>query len=43
MKTSKKLIYSLILAVITLAFLFFLEANKAKYGMAYTVLTKVLF
>jgi branched-chain amino acid transport system permease protein len=40
MKTSKKLIYSLILAVITLAFLFFLEANKAKYGMAYTVLTK---
>ncbi|MBM7686571.1 branched-chain amino acid ABC transporter permease [Defluviitalea raffinosedens] len=40
MKTSKKVIYSLILAVITLAFLFLLESNKAKYGMAYTVLTK---
>ena len=40
MKTSKKLIYSLILAVVVLALLFFLEANKAKYGMAYTVLTK---
>lgn len=40
MKTSKKLIYSIILAVLLLAFLFFLEANKAQYGMAYTVLTK---
>lgn len=40
MKTSKNLIYSLILAVVTLALLFFLEVNKAKYGMAYTVLTK---
>lgn len=40
MKNSKKITYSIILAAIILAFLFFLEANKANYGMAYTVLTK---
>jgi branched-chain amino acid transport system permease protein len=40
MKTSKKLIYSSILAVLILALLFFLDANKAQYGMAYTVLQK---
>ena len=40
MKNSKKVTYSIILAAIILAFLFFLEANKANYGMAYTVLTK---
>lgn len=40
MKKSNKIIYSFILAVLLLAFLFFLEANKAKYGMAYIVLTK---
>jgi branched-chain amino acid transport system permease protein len=40
MKTSKKLIYTAILAVLILALLFFLDANKAQYGMAYTVLQK---
>lgn len=40
MKTSKKLIYSLILTVLFSALLFFLEANKAQFGMAYTVLQK---
>lgn len=40
MKKSKNLIYSAILGLILLAFLFFLEANKFKYGMAYTVLQK---
>ncbi|MBU5330959.1 branched-chain amino acid ABC transporter permease [Anaerocolumna aminovalerica] len=40
MKNSKKITYSIILAVIILAFLFFLETNKANYGMAYTVLMK---
>jgi len=40
MKTSKKLIYTSILAVLILALLFFLNANKTQYGMAYTVLQK---
>lgn len=40
MKTSKKVIYSIILTILVLALLFFLEANKAKYGMAYTVIQK---
>lgn len=40
MKNSKKITYSIILAAIILAFLFILEANKASYGMAYTVLMK---
>jgi branched-chain amino acid transport system permease protein len=40
MKNSKKITYSIMLAAIILAFLFFLEVNKANYGMAYTVLTK---
>ncbi|MGB4657903.1 MAG: branched-chain amino acid ABC transporter permease [Mobilitalea sp.] len=40
MKTSKKMILSLSLAALILAFLFFLEGNKAQYGMAYTVLQK---
>jgi branched-chain amino acid transport system permease protein len=40
MKTSKKIIYSSILAVLVLALLFFFDANKTQYGMAYTVLQK---
>lgn len=40
MKTSKKMLYSSILAVLVLALLFFLDANKARFGMAYTVLQK---
>jgi branched-chain amino acid transport system permease protein len=40
MKTSKKIIYTSILAVLILALLFFLNANKTQYGMAYTVLQK---
>lgn len=40
MKKSKNLLYSAILGLIILAFLFFLEANKFKFGMAYTVLEK---
>ena len=40
MKKSKKLIFSLILIVLVLAFLFFLQENKNQYGMAYTVLQK---
>lgn len=40
MKTSKKVIYSSILAVLVLILLFFLDKNKYQYGMAYTVLQK---
>ncbi|MDF2486767.1 MAG: ABC-type transporter, integral rane subunit [Herbinix sp.] len=40
MKTSKKLTFSLVLTILLLALLFFLDANKAQYGMAYTVLQK---
>ncbi len=40
MKKSKKIIYTAILGVLVLALLFFLEANKHQYGMAYTVLQK---
>lgn len=40
MKKSKSLIYSVLLLIIVLALLFFLEANKFQYGMAYTVLQK---
>ncbi|NLK26727.1 MAG: branched-chain amino acid ABC transporter permease [Clostridiales bacterium] len=40
MKTSKKIIYTIILSVLVLAFLFFLDVNKNQYGMAYTVLQK---
>jgi branched-chain amino acid transport system permease protein len=42
MKKSKKLIFSAILTVLVLVLLYFLEANKFKYGMAYTVLQKGL-
>lgn len=40
MKKSKKLIYSLILAVLLIVFLLFMESNKYQFGMAYTVLQK---
>lgn len=40
MKKSRSLIYSAILGIMILALLFFLEANKYTYGMAYTVLQK---
>lgn len=40
MKTSKKITYSSILAVLVIALLFFLDTNKAQYGMAFTVLQK---
>jgi branched-chain amino acid transport system permease protein len=40
MKKSKKIIYSSILAVFILALLLVLDANKTRYGMAYTVLQK---
>ncbi|MDF2540536.1 MAG: ABC-type transporter, integral rane subunit [Herbinix sp.] len=40
MKTSKKMIYSSILIILVLILLFFLEANKTRFGMAYTVLQK---
>jgi branched-chain amino acid transport system permease protein len=40
MKKSTKLICSSILAVLVIVLLFFLDANKFQYGMAYTVLQK---
>ncbi|MDK2808109.1 MAG: branched-chain amino acid transport system permease protein [Clostridiales bacterium] len=40
MKRSKQLLLSAISLAIILVFLMFLEANKFKYGMAYTVLEK---
>lgn len=40
MKTSRKTIYSILLALLILALFMFLDANKARYGMAYTVLQK---
>lgn len=40
MKKSNKLICSVILAMLILALLFFLETNKSRYGMAYTVIQK---
>ncbi len=40
MKKSKNLIYSAIFGIIILLLLFFLEANKFEYGMAYTILQK---
>lgn len=40
MKKSNKLICSIILALLAFILLFFLEANKSKYGMAYTVIQK---
>lgn len=40
MKTSRKIIYSIILAILILVLFMFLDANKARYGMAYTVIQK---
>lgn len=40
MKKSSKLIASVLLALLILALFMFLDANKARYGMAYTVLQK---
>lgn len=40
MKTSRKVIYSFLLAILILALFMFLDANKARYGMAYTVIQK---
>lgn len=40
MKKSKKIIYSSILFILVLAFLYFLDSNKNQYGMAYSVLQK---
>ncbi len=42
MSKIKKVIYTAILAAIIIALLFFLEANKFKFGMAYTVIQKGL-
>jgi branched-chain amino acid transport system permease protein len=39
-KKSKKLIYSIIFTIILFVLFFFLDANKFKYGMAFTVLQK---
>lgn len=40
MNKSKKTIFTIVALILVLAFLFFLEGNKSRYGMAYTVLQK---
>ena len=42
MSKTRKFIYTAILAVVVIALLIFLEMNKFKYGMAYTVIQKGL-